>query len=216
MQPTKLPRTLTIDEKKAADAAFKGLPFDARWSPSARAVYDGICGALGTPAPTEEQPATETTSQVAAQEDPADQPAGAESPAGAQSEVLPPVLTRNDAIEAGFLIDVTAIAHSVGLPVPVSISKPLWVLGITASDTIPEDQREARVRDVLMALRLRLAATRVAPPGVEFPALLTFPPDPVPQLLSLYTIAHGDQATPYTLTVLLSNEVTAIIRPTNN
>ena len=210
MQSTKQPRVLTTDEKRAADAAFKGLPFDGRWSPSARAVYNGICGALGTPPPAGEQPATETVEQVHAQEDPADQPAKAES------EVLPPILTREDAIQAGFLIDVTPIAHSVGLPVPVSISKPLWTLGITASDTIPEDQREARVRDVLMALRLRLATTRVAPPGIEFPAMLSFPPDPVPQVLSLYTIAHGDQATPYTLTVLLSNEVTASIRPTNN
>ena len=210
MQPTKLPRVLTTDEKRAADAAFKGLPFDSRWAPSARAVYDGICGALGTPPASEEQPATDAADQVHAQKVPADQPAEAEP------EALSPILTREDAIQAGFLIDVTPIAHSVGLPVPVSISKPLWVLGITASDTVPEDQREARVRDVLMALRLRLANGRVAQPGVEFPAMLSFPPDPVPQMLSLYTIAHGDQATPYTLTVLLSNEVTAIIRPTNN
>lgn len=207
MQPVKPPRDLTHDEKRAADAAFKGLPFNAQWSPSARAVYDGICGALGTSVPSEEQPAAD---QVPSQEGPADQPAETET------AVLPPILTREDAIQAGFLIDVTSIAHSVGLPVPVSLSKPLWVLGITASDTIPEEQQEGRVRDVLMALRLRLANARVAQPGIEFPALLTFPPDPVPQLLSLYTIAHGDQTTPYTLTVLLANEVTAIIRPTSN
>ena len=210
MQLTKLPRVLTTDEKRAADAAFKGLAFDARWTPSARAVYDGICGALGTPLAVEEQPETEAANQIHAPENPADLPAEAES------ETLPPILTREDAIQAGFLIDVTPIAHSVGLPVPVSFSKPLWTLGITASDTIPEDQREARVRDVLMALRLRLANGRVAQPGIEFPAMLSFPSDPVPQVLSLYTIAHGDQATPYTLTVLLSNEVTALIRPTNN
>jgi len=94
---------------------------------------------------------------------------------------------------SGFLIDVTPVAHSVGLPVPVSISQPLWKLGITASDTIPEEQREARVRDVLIALRLRLANARVAPPGIEFAALLAFPPEPMPQLLSLYAIAHSDQ-----------------------
>ena len=210
MQLTKLPRVLTTDEKRAADAAFQGLPFNSRWSPAARAVYDGICGALGAPLPVEEQPETEAANQVHAQESPAGQQAESEL------EASPLLLTREDAIQAGFLIDVTPIAHSVGLPVPVSFSKPLWTLGITASDTIPEDQREARVRDVLMALRLRLAATRVAPPGIEFPAMLSFPPDPVPQVLSLYTIAHGDQATPYTLTVMLSNEVTALIRPTNN
>ena len=46
--------------------------------------------------------------------------------------------------------------------------------------------------------------------------MLSFPPEPVPQLLSLYVIAHSDQTTPYTLTILLANEVTAIIRPSNN
>jgi len=205
MDPTKLPRTLTIDEKRAADAAFKGLPFDPKWSLSARVVYDGIRGALGTP--LEMPPALDLVDSRTAS-DP--QPAEAEAATPAQ------ILTREDAIQAGFLIDVTSIANGVGLPVPVSISKPLWVLGITASDTIPDDQREARVRDVLMALRLRLSNARVAPPGIEFPALLAFPPEPVPQLLSLYAIAHGDQTTAYALTVLLTSEVAAVIRPMNN
>ena len=207
MQPTKLPRTLTHDEKRAADMAFKGLPFDSRWSPSARAIYDGIRGALGAPALPEQEP-TANPSEPQAVLDP--------QPAETESDETASILTREQAIQAGFLVDVTPAAHAVGLPVPISISKPLWVLGITAADTIPEDQREARVRDVLLALRLRLANARVAPPGIEFAALLSFPPEPTPQLLSLYVIAHGDQTTPYTLTILLANEVTAIIRPTNN
>jgi hypothetical protein len=207
MQPTKLPRTLTNDEKRAADQAFKGLPFDSRWSPSARAIYDGIRGALGAPALPEQEPAADHSDPHAVL-DP--------QPEETESDETAPVLTREQAIQAGFLIDVTPIAHSVGLPVPISISKPLWMLGITASDAIPEDQHEARVRDVLMALRLRLANARVAPPGIEFAALLSFPPEPAPQLLSLYAIAHGDPITPYTLTILLASEVTAIIRPTNN
>lgn len=126
-----------------------------------------------------------------------------------------PTITREEAIQAGFLIDVTPIANTIGLPVPVAITKPLWDFAITASATIPDDQHETRVRDVLMALRLRLATLPVAPPGIVFPALLTFPPEPAPQLCSLYAIAHGDETAPYSLTVLLSNEV-AIIRPTNN
>jgi hypothetical protein len=207
MQPTKLPRTLTNDEKRAADQAFKGLPFDSRWSPSARAIYDGIRGALGAPALPEQEPAADHSDPHAVL-DP--------QPEETESDETAPVLTREQAIQAGFLIDVTPIAHSVGLPVPISISKPLWMLGITASDAIPEDQHETRVRDVLMALRLRLANARVAPPGIEFAALLSFPPEPAPQLLSLYAIAHGDPITPYTLTILLASEVTAIIRPTNN
>ena len=40
------PKALTHDEKKAADAAFSGRPFNETWSASARAVYDGIVKAL--------------------------------------------------------------------------------------------------------------------------------------------------------------------------
>lgn len=42
------PRSLTSDEKKAAEAAFQGIPFDPAWSNAARVVYDGITEALAT------------------------------------------------------------------------------------------------------------------------------------------------------------------------
>ena len=42
------PRSLTSDEKKAAEAAFHGVPFDPAWSDAARVVYDGITEALAT------------------------------------------------------------------------------------------------------------------------------------------------------------------------
>jgi len=42
------PRSLTSDEKKAAEAAFDGVPFDPAWSSAARVVYDGITEALAT------------------------------------------------------------------------------------------------------------------------------------------------------------------------
>ena len=35
-------RTLSFDEKKAAEAAFRGLPIELTWSPSAQAIYCGI------------------------------------------------------------------------------------------------------------------------------------------------------------------------------
>jgi hypothetical protein len=35
-------RTLSFDEKKAAEAAFRGLSIKPTWSPSAQAVYFGI------------------------------------------------------------------------------------------------------------------------------------------------------------------------------
>jgi hypothetical protein len=41
-------RELTYDEKKAAEAAFTGRPFNPEWSDAARRVYDGIAAAMGT------------------------------------------------------------------------------------------------------------------------------------------------------------------------
>jgi len=39
-------RPLTYDEKKAADAAFTGSPFDPQWSAAARKVYVGLSMAI--------------------------------------------------------------------------------------------------------------------------------------------------------------------------
>ncbi|MBA2486377.1 MAG: hypothetical protein H0V35_09820 [Nitrospira sp.] len=41
------PRQITHDEKKAAEAAFTGRPFNPKWSDAARIVYDGILAAIG-------------------------------------------------------------------------------------------------------------------------------------------------------------------------
>ena len=39
-------RQITHDEKKAAEAAFTGRPFNPKWSDAARIVYDGITTAI--------------------------------------------------------------------------------------------------------------------------------------------------------------------------
>lgn len=41
-----IPRELTLDERKAANAAFEGRLFDPRWSQAAKRVYDGLVLAL--------------------------------------------------------------------------------------------------------------------------------------------------------------------------
>ena len=41
-------RPLTHDERKAAEAAFRGAPFNPKWSESARKVYQGIAGSLAS------------------------------------------------------------------------------------------------------------------------------------------------------------------------
>ncbi|MDR4493952.1 MAG: hypothetical protein AB7P17_06080 [Nitrospirales bacterium] len=39
-------RSLTHDEKRAAEAAFRGAPFDPKWSDAARKIYLGISSAV--------------------------------------------------------------------------------------------------------------------------------------------------------------------------
>ena len=57
-------RPLTHDERKAAEAAFKGAPFDPKWSDAARKVYLGLSTAIANKrneAFEEIQPAKSTT-----------------------------------------------------------------------------------------------------------------------------------------------------------
>lgn len=215
MQPDQTPRILTYDERKAADAAFAGRPFDPVWSDAARTVYDGILTARGLsePAPTPSVPEH--------QEAAASEPSTGEAPSSPVSSseqtkqapelpVTPPppqTLSRAEAIQSGALIDVTPIARQMGLRLPVSFSRPLWEIGITATQNVPEEEHAHRVRDVLMAFRLRLASSRVASPLVEFPALLAFPPDPTPQACVLFAVAHQEADAPMALTFLLPGEI---------
>ncbi len=39
-------RPLTYDEKKAAEAAFRGVPFDPQWSEAAQKVFWGISAVI--------------------------------------------------------------------------------------------------------------------------------------------------------------------------
>lgn len=201
MPENPVPRTLTYDERKAAAAAFAGRPFDPAWSEAARIVYDGILAARGLPEPE--------LAPVAPAQPVHSDPVASEPAATPQ----PQTLSRAEAIQAGALIDVTLIAHKMGIRLPVSFSRPLWELGITATHNVPEAEHEGRVRDVLMAFRLRLAASRVASPLVEFPALLSFPPDPVPQSCVLFAVAHQEANAPMALTFLLPGEVSTDILP---
>jgi hypothetical protein len=223
MHPEQTPRVLTNDERKAADAAFGGRPFDSSWSESARTVYDGILAARGLPEPPfapapSEQPGGKT-----------DGPASVVSPSGLEPSLEQTgerpdraptasqsrALSREEALQAGALIDVTPIAHKLGLRLPVTFSRPLWEIGITAARNVPEEELEGRVRDVLMAFRLKLAASRVASPLIEFPALLTFPPDTTPQACVLFAVAHQEANAQTALTFLLPGEISTGMIPFN-
>src|SRR6185295_7314523 len=94
---------------------------------------------------------------------------------------------REGAIQAGALIDVTPTALELGITFPVTVTRPLWEAGIVTNQPLPEEDQTGRLRDILMAFRLRLASLTTVSPLLDFPVLLTLPPNRVPQPAPLKT-----------------------------
>ncbi|HJT20741.1 MAG TPA: hypothetical protein VJ746_09735 [Nitrospira sp.] len=128
----------------------------------------------------------------------------------------PPRFRFDRALEAGALIDVTSTARQVGILFAVTITKPLWDLAIASSDTATEEQRSSRLRDLLMAFRLRLTSQPTVSPLMDFPALLILPPNAVPQPVSLFALIQPDVDNRAAATLLLPNEISVGIIPLNN
>jgi hypothetical protein len=203
------PRALSYDERHAAEAAFAGRPFNPRWSARARAVYDGILNSLPTPVIPQmpEEPLTEETQA----------PVASHAPQGPQEEKdheTPTQIPFQQALNAGSLIDVTPTARQVGLSFSVTVTKPLWETGIAAEKTTEQEQ-SVRLRDVLMAFRLRLAAQPTTAPLIDFPALLAFPHGGVPQPVPLFALIQPDEHNQAMATLLLPTEIATAIIPTN-
>lgn len=217
-------RNLTHDEKKAAEAAFRGLPFDSKWSNSAREVYNGLREAMvmshvipepsiDSAASAEQRDSVDSIENVPSQ---VDEPkteevfastvgSGGEAEAG-DDEVQ--TLSHEEALEAGYLIDVSSLARDMGLDLPVSVTKPLWELGTSETIDFSEEEQRSRIRDILMALRLHLNQSSDGFAVTQFPALLTFPPDPVPQLCAISAVVHTQSPTKeQSLTLLLPEEL---------
>ena len=230
MNTTRTPRTLSYDERKAAEAAFTGRPFNPDWSESAKKVYAGLIHAL--PALPEDSPVLDHQPL----------PGSLESQEGATVPVLPAtqavphtdltladepsepqpqgppvqlITNRQQAIQAGILIDVTEDAKKLGLTFPITITKPLWDIGIAPIEGISEQDKAERLRDVLMAFRLRLAGQSTLSPLIDFPAMLALPPGGVPQPVPLFAMIQPDEQNRATATLLLPNEVSATITPMN-
>jgi hypothetical protein len=213
------PRSLTHDEKKAAEAAFSSRPFNPAWSASARLVYDGILKALPdspnnpkalaptAPAPIESASTAQHATDGAEVRDEARRTDQADPPAT--------ITDIKQAIEAGLLIDVTPTAQQLGLTFPITISKPLWENGITAHQTMTEEDTARRLRDVLMAFRLRLSGLVTVTPLLDFPALLAVPPGTIPQPISLVALIQPNKEHQAIATLLLANEVASTIIPMN-
>jgi len=83
-------------------------------------------------------------------------------------------------------------------------------------EDLTEEEEGLRLRDVLIALRLRLSTAQSLLPLFEFPALLAFPPEPVPKLCSLLALVHGDSAGEQAVTLVLREEVSTLISPPQN
>jgi hypothetical protein len=204
MDDKQSPRTLSHDERHAAEAAFAGRPFNPRWSTRARAVYDGLLKSLPTPAVPEE-------SAVPAPVEPAPAAESRQEP----DRAVPASIPFQQALDAGSLIDVTPTARQLGLSFSVTVTKPLWDTGIAPANTLTEQEQSARLRDVLMAFRLRLAAQPTIAPLIDFPALLSFPHGGVPQPVPLFALIQPDEHNKAMVTLLLPTEVATTIIPLN-
>ena len=229
MDTTRTRRILTYDERKAAEAAFAGKPFNPDWSESAKKVYEGLIHAL--PTLPEESPLLQQTESdplesegiasplplPAAPESKIAEPAPADGPLETQPQGPAPQLitNRQQAIQAGILIDVTEDAKKLGLTFPITVTKPLWDIGIAPIAELSEQDKAERLRDVLMAFRLRLAGQTTLSPLIDFPAMLALPPGGVPQPVPLFALIQPDKQNRATATLLLPNEVLATITPMN-
>ncbi len=228
MDTTRTPRILTHDERKAAEAAFAGRPFNPTWSESAKKVYDGLTHALPTlpdetvvtanhtsvpNEPLTEAAATGPSTEAPTGERPTTSDQALEPRADTPTNQL--IANRQQAIQAGFLIDVSPDAQKLGLTFPVTVTKPLWEVGIAPDQSISEEEKAQRLRDVLMAFRLRIASQATLSPLIDFPAMLALPPGGVPQPVPLFALIQPDEHNRAVATLLLPNEVSATIIPMN-
>lgn len=170
-------------------------------------MYEGILKSLPSPPLTEEPLAPQllpgdSIAEATASGPHADQPATARIPF-------------EQALEAGALIDVTPTAKQIGLSFSVTVTKPLWDTGIAPAKTLTEEEQAARLRDVLMALRLRLTAQPTTAPLIDFPALLAFPHGAVPQTVPLFALVQPDEKNQAMVTLLLPTEVATTMIPLN-
>lgn len=217
------PKSLTNDEKKAAEAAFTGRSFNPVWSVSARAVYDGIVNALPAPTLPALPDLVERERGVSPSRSGSDGPAvveteniqPGETEQAEETHSIPTIQDRSQAIQAGILIDVTPTAQQLGLTFPITITKPLWDIGIVTNQSLSEAEQANRLRDILMAFRLRLASLATISPLIDFPALLAMPPSTVPQPVPLFAIIQPDGANQANVTLLLPNEVSLTVNPSN-
>jgi hypothetical protein len=200
MDTPRTPRVLTHDERKAAEAAFLGRPCNSAWSESAKRVYEGLTNALpalpGETIVTSEAQSIEAAPTLPTAKEPnLHGPIHSDDAPEVRADVPNNQLitNRRQAIQAGFLIDVSTDAHKLGLTFSVTVTKPLWEVGIAPGESISEEEKAQRLRDVLMAFRLRIASQTTLSPLIDFPAMLALPPGGVPQPVPLFALIQPDE-----------------------
>ncbi len=132
-----------------------------------------------------------------------------------QTAQPPAIRDREAAIQAGILIDVTPTALKLGITFPVTMTRPLWEAGIVTNQSLPEEEQTSRLRDILLAFRLRLAGLTTVSPLIDFPVLLALPPSQVPQPVPLFALIQADPTHQANVTLLLPNEVSLSITSLN-
>ena len=130
------PRVLTHDEMKASEAAFRGRPFNQKWSKAARRVYDGLLGVLdgATPivtpdiAPLPEGELTDMTVEMLNELEPESVVlSDSDSFGGGETALFSPpnhITSREDAVKAGLVVDVTQVAKHLGCTFPSELPSP--------------------------------------------------------------------------------------------
>jgi hypothetical protein len=176
-------------------------------------VYNGIVKALphtdvAIPTPSNVEESAEALEPLAQE-----QVSGQELVEG--TAIPPAIRDREAAIQAGTLIDVTPTALQLGITFPVTITRPLWELGIVTNRSLSEEDQTTRLRDILMAFRLRLASLTTVSPLLDFPVLLALPPSRVPQPVPLFALIQPDPTHQANVTLLLPNEVSLSITSLN-
>ena len=181
--------SLSFDEQRAAEAAFRGDPFDPCWSEAARAVYQGI-----------------TRAQIAR---------GAPVVCGRDSSLKEDTAQQDlsdEKLPESVFVDVSAVALSLGLLLPVAFSRRLWEEHIAAHKNSEQEQLTF-IRDILVALRLYLDALPSPNPRLAFPALMTFPESAFPKVIFLQAVIWGDAVNGWVMTIYLPEELREIPPP---
>lgn len=197
-------RSLTHDEAKASEAAFKGLPFNPAWSNSARVVYDGIVQALGnsplsisegTPEASIPEAAVPSADQKQSSDDTSSDEGAEDSASLTLTTGSLPLTSRKDAISAGIVREATPAAQRIGLEYPVGLTNALWEHYVATPKEVNElsdDEIQSRLRDIMVGVRLRLASLKEAVPFVDVPVLLQVSTETTPQINLVFALFHRD------------------------